>query len=130
MSKGILQISLTSESRGLLMSFSKYDVVKCDHITVQFGIKDDSDLMKTLTMGTSISILVESVASNDRIQAARCNVPSVNCFPEGKIVHITISHIEGAKPVESNSMLVDPVSEEKLSMRLLLEGVLEFKPFN
>lgn len=127
--KGILQVALTSESKALLTSFSVFDVVKCDHITVQFGIKDDSELMQTVALGSSVSINVNSIGRNDRIQAAQCDAPEISAlFPEGKIVHITISHIEGAKPVESNTMLINPDISEKIT-GVILTGTLEFKPF-
>jgi hypothetical protein len=105
-------------------------MIKCDHVTVAFGVRDTDEVVVNNISNHFYSVFINQVCHNDRIQAAIVIIPELShLFPEGKIPHVTISHIEGAKPVESNTMLLDPSVTTTHKTPIFIEGVLEFKPF-
>lgn len=125
MTKGILWIVLTEESKRKLLEIApaKYPVLFADHITLFYNVAL-SNHYKTL-LGTTITIKLKTNSYNDKIQAITVGVgdmPSQNSYP-----HITLSALEGVKPVQSNTML----KSEHIATPIFgeIEGIIEFKEF-
>jgi len=63
---------------------------------------------------------------NDNIQAISVEIKNLKRVDSG-IAHVTISHTDKAKPVDSNVMMNNPNNSKKIIMKL--NGKLKFYKF-
>jgi len=99
--QGYSAFNLTKDSKAFLLekfcpSFSK---VIAHHVTYKFNVSDNDPLPKETV------VKVVGYAKNSFIECVVVEVNGDSERPDGKIYHITISHKEGHKPVESNDLL-------------------------
>jgi len=94
---------LTQASRNkLLETFPpKYARVICEHITENFGVKDDSSAPEQ----PQSVLVVGYVDSGDGVEALAVTVNGETERPDGRKYHITLSLAEGRRPVESNDYI-------------------------
>lgn len=79
------------------------------HITLQYGVEREP---VSWMIGQEFEAIIWEHCWNDRVQALRVHVPTIfpccNAHP-----HITVSWVDGAEPVESNTMLSDTLSHSQ-----------------
>lgn len=113
---------LSEKSRAaLLQAFPpKFPDVIAHHVTVQFGIKLDSDPPK------SASVRVFGYASDASLEAIVVAVDGTTMRPDGKTYHITLSldRTQGRRPVESN-IVIAANGWEHVDLELELETTPE-----
>lgn len=121
--KGILWLALPEQ-------FSPvepiYQPAKHLHVTLQFGVEFDQ---VSHLIGKEVVAFAESNCYNDRVQALTILLPQeilILCNNENP--HLTISHREGVRPVESNEMLKG--EHKSLDFNQVIFTVAEFKPFS
>lgn len=105
MKKGYIAYNLTESSRAKLLSEfpPKFSKVVAHHITVQFGVSNLEPLPVT-----PFKVEVIGYACNDQIECVVVRVDDKERrSSDGKLLHITLSHNEEAKPVMSNDLLMD-----------------------
>lgn len=100
--QGYSAFNLTKQSRKLLLekidpSFPK---VIAHHVTYQYNVSDKDQLPKETI------VKVVGYAKNSFIECVVVEVNGSSKRLDGKIYHITISHKEGHKAVESNNLLI------------------------
>lgn len=123
---GYYAIVLDEKSKEQVEALSIYPIIKAHHITIAFNpTKTESEIYNRM-LGKTFNINVDYVAHNDRIQALSVKIDGIQRM-DGGYDHITVSHVAGAKPVESNTMLVGKNNKKKVS--LVLKGKLEFISF-
>lgn len=98
---GYTAYNLSKESKEMLLQkfVPSFEKVVCHHITHQFGVSE------TAPLPPKASLKVVGYAVNDRIECLVVEVNGSISRPSGGIYHITLSHKEGTKPVESNDLL-------------------------
>jgi len=100
------------------------------HVTLAYGVtRADYDRDRPGSIGWSGVIRVTGCAANDRVQAAVVDLTASPIVSVRAHPHITISAIDGARPVESNDMLSGPHRLTVLAAPLQLEARVEFIPF-
>lgn len=103
--KGYIAYNLTETSRAKLLAefppqFSK---VVAHHITIEFGVDNSTPLPPT-----PVNAEVIGYAKNEKIECVVVRIDGKTRRPvDGKLLHITLSHSEDAKPVMSNDLLMD-----------------------
>jgi hypothetical protein len=105
MSKGYIAYNLTEASRAKLLGEfpPKFSKVVAHHITLQFGVDDSTPLPPTPQKAEVIGY-----ACNDKIECVVARVDNQERRAvDGKLLHITLSHSDEAKPVMSNDLLTD-----------------------
>ena len=105
MSKGYIAYNLTESSRAKLLGEfpPKFTKVVAHHITIMFGV-DSSALLPAVPE----KVEVVGYASNDKIECVVVRVDGKERREsDGKLLHITLSHNDDAKPVMSNDLLMD-----------------------
>lgn len=105
MSKGYIAYNLTEDSRAKLLGEfpPKFRNVVAHHITILFGV-DESSALPDIPQ----KVEVIGYASNDKIECVVVRVDGKERRPsDGKLMHITLSHSNEAKPVMSNNLLMD-----------------------
>lgn len=123
MEKGILWLTVIGDLSPITLRFAP---AKHWHVTLRFGA-NRADWAHMI--GERVAVIATADCSNERIQALKVELP-----PEYKsicgnpIPHITISHLPGVKPVESNTMLDSPEITNLIDLRL--ETVVEFFSFS
>lgn len=124
MKKGYVGYNLTPDAREKILSiFSpKYIKVIAHHITLSFGV-DESYLIPNHVKATVIGY-----AHNENIECLVVKVGDTVYRPDGKLFHITLSHNEKAKPVDSNHLLETKGYE--LIDTFEIDVVPKFNPFN
>lgn len=99
---------ISTESRSLLLSLfpPSFDRVVCHHITVLFGIPENSDLPNAQ------KISVVGYAKDDFAEVLCVAVDGNSIRPDGRHYHIThsLDSSSGKKPVYSNEVISDPVN--------------------
>jgi hypothetical protein len=92
---------LTERSRrNVLIAYPpKFPVVRAHHVTLQFGVPRDT------VAPTPARIEVIGYAHDDSLEALVVTVNSKCKRDDGSVYHITLSHAEGRKPVESNAVI-------------------------
>jgi len=74
------------------------------HVTLQYGVQMTDDIQSLL--GREVQALLLSDCWNEQIQAVTVKLPSdVKALCKNRYPHITVSMVEGVKPVASNEML-------------------------
>jgi hypothetical protein len=116
---GILWVELN------LRDFTHYtptfpNTPKTPHVTLAWGIPQNK-----YDLGEEVSIYLDSECWSDRIQAIRCQLPEGIPF-EGKIPHITLSWVDGAKPIESAEMLIR--KHRSTPIQTSITGVITWEP--
>jgi len=102
MTKGYTAFVLPESERTLLSEFIPFThpVKVAHHITYEFGVEEESiipDFNK---------FFVVKIIDRDGIQALVVKTDEGNLFrPDGKVFHITWSHNEDKKPVQSNDVI-------------------------
>lgn len=93
------------------------------HVTLQFGVeRQDVEHL----IGQTVRVRCIELCHNGSIEAIRVVLPEgVECGNAHP--HMTLSHVEGVRPVESNAMLA--AEHEAVPLGLELELVAEFSPF-
>lgn len=106
--------TLTDESRQMLLDKfpPKYDKVIAHHITVEFGVPEDTEVPPE----ADVRVIGEG-DSGDGLQALVVSVNGSTRRPDGKTFHITWSlDPEKYKPVDSNELLADGIKKWKLKL--------------
>lgn len=97
------------------------------HVTLQFGAEFTPQVEDLL--GKEVQAVAVADCSNERVQALRVSLPEeVAGLCANEHPHMTISHAEGVKPVESNTMLAGDHDSVEVSTPLTLR--FEFFHFN
>jgi hypothetical protein len=101
MRKQYFAYNLTDQAQSELFSRFKplFENIKGDHITHQFNICSE-DLLPDASKATIVGY-----SKNENIECVVVEILGSINRPDGKIYHITISHNDLAKPVDSNSLL-------------------------
>lgn len=98
----------------------RYEVVRCHHITLQYGVSLDRWWR---WVGLEFAAIGLADCWNDRIQAVRvqlpATIPCMNPHP-----HITVSHQVGVSAKESNQMLADKFAS--IAVNLVVPVCIEF----
>lgn len=105
MSKGYIAYNLTESSRAKLLSEfpPKFSKVVAHHITFQFGVDSSTPLPPVPQ-----KVEVVGYACNDKIECVVVRADNKDRREsDGKLMHITLSHSDEAKPVMSNDLLMD-----------------------
>jgi hypothetical protein len=107
---------LTDESREyLLKKFPpKYSKVVAHHVTVEFGVPDDTESPEP----AAVKVIGEA-DSGDGLQALVVSVNGSTLRPDGGTYHITWSlEPDRYKPVDSNALLADYEKRWKIVLAL------------
>ncbi len=101
MKKGYLAYNLTEKGRAeLLERFSPvFSKVVAHHVTFEMGVGEDSPLPP------KAEIKVVGYARNEKIECVVVEVGGTVHRNDGSIYHITLSHSDEARPVQSNDLL-------------------------
>ena len=123
--RGIFWLSLPQQGSpvGLIHS----NPARHFHVTLQFGV----DLTPAIQdmLGEEVEVVAVADCSNDRVQALRVILPDeVAQLCSNEHPHMTISTVDGAKPVESNDMLAGEHSCTEVNIPLTLR--FEFFQFD
>lgn len=116
-------VFLSASSRAALADVFPYAFHKAEggHMTLSKKVTPDLLAM----VGSQVRLRVVGVAQNDRVQAAVVSLPS-GITSDNETPHVTLSHVEGASPKESNDMLrstpLSPVTP------MILQGVIDVFP--
>jgi len=114
--KGILWIKVSADDVK-----PKYSTVHNHHITVGFGIESIPELI-----GRTVSVSLLSEHDDGTCQCVKVDYDDEDLKKiQNRQPHITISCVEGVKPVHSNEV----VKTEGVEMVGSLTGVVEFVPF-
>lgn len=98
------------------------------HITLQYNVPLTEEIAQFLWK-EPLAVNVTANCFNDRIQAVRVQLPdSVRSLCQNSDPHMTISMVQGARPVQSNVMLGSNHVEQELETTLLFRA--EFSRFN
>lgn len=124
--KGYFSVVLSEKSQKLLAKHAIYPIVVAEHVTIAF--RPDEHISRELQrkLGEKIQISCKEIMNNDVIQAVPVAMTGIKRYDSG-IAHITVSHTDKAKPVDSNRMLLQPTNVEKLSLKMT--GRLVFNRF-
>jgi hypothetical protein len=120
--KGYQAIVILNRNALLSMIPPKYKNVVAHHVTLNFGVYDDAPLP------TVESIVVIGHIAHDGIQAVIVALDGDNFSPDGRCYHITISHSDDRRPVESNDLLKKGGSSPLVNP-FILNGKVTFIPF-
>lgn len=125
MTKGIFWLSALDQKAAPVTPL--YDhLAKHFHITLQFGVELTPEIQEML--GEKVDIQVVADCHNERIQALRIELPDeVRAMCNNAIPHMTISMVEGVKPVESNDMLSE--EHEEVAVSTVIHMVYDFFQF-
>ena len=130
---GIVWATLTPESEALLLQYIPRVFPKQfhSHVTLAFKITaQEFEAKYPGILNTYHFIRVSSWATDGtRIQAVPVDLSESGLVSSNEHPHITLSAIEGAKPVESNAMLLHPAQLHTLDVILELPVLVEFSPF-
>lgn len=124
---GYYAVELTEESKKIVARFAekeKYPVIQSHHVTIAYKPLESQAKQFEKLVNKKVRIQAQGLYGNDRIRAfvVASEVKRVDPGP----THITISHVQDAKPVESNNM----ISRETLlkKVNIPLEGIFKFIP--
>jgi hypothetical protein len=97
------------------------------HITLQYNVPLTEEIAQFLWKAP-IPVTVRANCYNHRIQAVRVNLPEhFQPLCQNANPHMTISMVNGARPVQSNAMLDSTHVEQELEATLLFRA--EFRHF-
>ena len=123
---GIIQYKLTDRCRRrLLRQFPpRYKNVKCDHITLEFGVPKPDKLPPLPKKLFAVGYATDA-------KGVECLVVQVNNIikrrPSGKIFHITLSIADGRQSVESNQVLAK-FKWKRWKRKVPLQATVFFEP--
>lgn len=119
--KGFYALTLDPRSKLDIQQYASHEIVVSDHVTVAYKPSDQVGEILNTMLGRTYNIKAHTYISNDRIDSALVDIQGLK---SDRIAHITISHIKGAVPAESNDLIQNPQHKEKMNMKL--RGVLNF----
>lgn len=128
MSRGILWLSLPPFSDQLVgVRLAEGFEAACHlHVTLQFGI--DYSSVDPEILGATVEATAIELCYNDRIQALRVALPeSFAPMCQNANPHMTLGHLPGVKPFESNAMLSSEHTSHPYHLPLNL--IVEFFEF-
>lgn len=121
--KGILWLSVVGQVSPVA---ARYNPAKHLHVTLQFGVEYEPFAH---LIGQKVYVRCYADCHNDKVQAVRVELPAeFRRLCLNKNPHITISHVDGVGPVESNEML--RTSYTALTFDETVETVVEFFQFD
>lgn len=102
MRKGFQAYNLADSSRSEILKNFKpsFSEVILHHVTIAFGVEESKPLPSK-----SDTLTVIGHAKNDRIECFVVEVNGSTGREDGGTFHLTISHVKGAKPFESNELI-------------------------
>jgi len=104
--KGIFWLSVELPQE--LIDQALYEKRPHSHVTLQFAV--ERNLLQGKE-GETFPVSATAIVHNDRIQAIRVDLPEdIRELCNNVNPHITLSHLDGVPPFESNAMLNDPES--------------------
>lgn len=100
---GYIAFQLNKDSQKELLNTFKpsFENIKCHHITYKFGVAP-TDKLPSQTEG-----YVVGYKKGEGIEALVVEINFKSLRPDGKLYHITLSHDNNHKPVQSNNLLAD-----------------------
>lgn len=120
--QGILWLSLKDQ---ILPVDNIYQPATHLHVTLQFGVNREE--FEHL-IGQDVQVLAVANCWNDKIQALRVNLPDKFSQICGNLhPHMTISHGQDVRPVESNNMLNSEHNEQLI--QFVMQTTVEFYEF-
>lgn len=124
MKKGYQAYNLTESAReSLLKTFpNRFNKIAAHHVTFKFGASETDPLP------SMAKIIVVGYSFNENIECVVVSVNGSTQRPDGKTYHITLSHNNKAKPVDSNKLIEDKGYVKSL-LTLELETVPTFNSF-
>lgn len=98
---GYLAFNLSDSARVELLSRfkPKFNHVVAQHVTLKYGANESESIPDVR------SAKVIGYAFNDSIECVVVEIEGTPRRPDGGIYHITLSHNENARPVDSNTLL-------------------------
>lgn len=129
--RGIFWLSLVNQDRDNLQEqipqvFEK--VAEHLHITLQYNVPLTEEIAQFLWK-EPIPVQVTANCFNHQIQAVRVHLPeSFRTLCQNADPHMTVSMVQGARPVQSNVMLGSNHVEQQLEATLLFRA--EFSHFS
>lgn len=123
---GILWLALSDKSHDKLKKAfpPRFANEFYHHVTLAFGTPQ---LEVTQFIGRTAKAEVYAHAANNKVEAVR--VTTFGLPDTYGVPHVTLSTAEGIEPFESVAMLRGNHDETQVQPPLVLEGLLEFKPF-
>ena len=119
--KGILQINLDDVSVMKLAMMSTHEKIICHHVTLIFGVKDDSDVV-VHNVGKTVNFKGIKVCDSELAQAIVCDSFDIDILGN-RTPHVTISTEVGVKPMVSNGIIKNPTTSYVVDIDLSGEFV-------
>jgi len=103
MSQGYIAFNLTAASKeAVLNSFPpKFEEVRADHVTFEFGVPSDA------VLPALVPVEVVAYVCDSSLEALIVSVNGATARPDGSIFHLTLSRSAGRKSSESNALAQD-----------------------
>lgn len=120
------ELSDTSRREILERFDPTFDRVVCDHITVEFNLKEE-DVEALTDRYAGADLAVVGYRCGDGVECLVVTVDDNPQRPDGKLFHITLSLGRGHKPVESNWLLMAEGYQSCLPMPITGEFKLLLK---
>lgn len=98
--KGYIAYNLSKASASAIAAAFPFKFNKhvCHHVTLQFGVNDSEPLPEVSR------VFAVGYACDDKIECLVVEVDGQTTRPDGSFYHITLSHSDKAKPVDSNKL--------------------------
>ena len=111
-----LALALDAESRTLIQNLwpPRHKVRLSDHITIQRDVTELGMALMNADIKPRVRLL--GYAYNERVDCALVLFNGEVTRPDGHFYHVTMSHIPGATPVESNAMIHATLAQRRVQI--------------
>jgi len=123
---GYFAIELDQKSQNLLKKHAIFPIVVSHHVTIAYKPNEYDAKNLERKLNDTFEISTKELMHNDNIQAVSVEIKNLKRVDPG-IAHVTISHTDKAKPVDSNVMMNNPSNSKKINIKL--NGNLKFYKF-
>lgn len=123
---GYFAIELDQKSQKLLKKHAIFPIVVSHHVTIAYKPNEYDAKNLERKLNDTFEISTKELMHNDNIQAISVEIKNLKRVDPG-IAHVTISHTDKAKPVDSNVMMNNPNNSKKINIKL--NGNLKFYKF-
>lgn len=111
MSYSCYKLTDTAKQRLLTIIKPRFKNIKADHITYEFPSNELPPIVN--------ECFIYAECHDNNIQAVLVNINGKTERPDGKKYHITISHNDNVKPVQSNTMIPNtPFKSDTYKLKL------------
>lgn len=121
--QGYYAVVLSDDSKNKVSQYANYKIIQSHHITIAYNPTVSVSEQLNTMLGKRISIKTKALCENNDIQAFTVDMKNLKRADNG-IAHITVSHTEKVKPVESNNMLKNPDRMRRIEIEL--NGTFKF----